>query len=266
MSWSKRLRMGVVVLAVSGGMGMGIPALGEFTGVASPANALPTGKEVLEKYLEKTGGRAAYEKLTSRVSTGKLEVKAAGISATTVIYQNGDGKVRVTMDIKGMGLQEQGFDGTNVWEVSPMTGARLVTGEEREQFLGEVPLNSELKFAERFASIENVGEETIEGKATYHLVLKPKTGAAQESWYDKETGLLVKTLQVSKSPQGEVKVESYPTDWRTVDGVLVPFATRQVGAGAEYVLSVEKVEHNVTIAPEKLAAPEEVQKLAAKAK
>lgn len=232
----------------------------------SAEGKLPSGKDVLEKYLEKTGGRETYGKITSRVSTGKLEIKAAGISAAVTIAQGGDGKFRVTTDIKGMGVQEQGFDGTTAWETSPMAGPRILTGEEREDLLGEVPLNSELKFAENFTSIETVGEETVGDKPAYKVLLKTKSGSESTRWYDKTSGLLVKTAQVSKSAQGEIKIESYPGDWRPVDGVLMPFATKQVAAGQEYTLTVEKVEQNQAIAPERFTAPEDVQKLVAKGK
>jgi hypothetical protein len=268
MVWQNRVKVGVMVLAagVAAAATTAGSALAAQAPAVQPAEKALTGTQVLERYLEKTGGREAYLKITSRTSKGKLEVKAAGISAAVTIAQNAEGKIRVTTNITGVGNQEQGFDGTIAWETNPMTGARIVTGDEREQFLAETPLNSELKFADRYASIENVGEETIGDKPAYKVVLKGKSGSEETRWYDKESGLLLKSSQVSKTAQGDIKVESYPSDWRAVDGVLMPFSTRQVAAGAEYVIALDSVVQNAPIPAETFTPPEEVQKLAAKAK
>jgi hypothetical protein len=46
--------------------------------ILSAADALPTGEAILDKYIEVTGGKAAYEKKISEVSTGVMEFTGKG--------------------------------------------------------------------------------------------------------------------------------------------------------------------------------------------
>ena len=48
--------------------------------VASRAEDLPKGEDVLKQYVEATGGKAAYEKVKNRVMKGTLEIPGAGIA------------------------------------------------------------------------------------------------------------------------------------------------------------------------------------------
>jgi hypothetical protein len=55
---------------------------GQYTVTAQEKPDLPTADTVLNQYIEATGGRAAYEKLKNRVSTGTIELPAANIKGT----------------------------------------------------------------------------------------------------------------------------------------------------------------------------------------
>jgi hypothetical protein len=112
-----------------------IPAFG--------ADALPAADTVLNRYVEVTGGLAAYEKVKSEIVTGKIEFPALGLKGDMVRYSSGPDNYYVTADLAGIGKIESGVSHGVVWENSVLQGPRIKTGEERAQALIEARLIGE---------------------------------------------------------------------------------------------------------------------------
>ena len=225
---------------------------------------LPSGKDVYEKFIAATGGRATYEKIKSRVTSAKMELPAQGIKGTLTMYQVAPASGYMVIDLPGAGMIERGTDGTVVWETNPMTGPRIMSGQEREQALREMKINSELNPDQYYDSIETKSLEDVNGKPCYRVDFVSKTGVKESRWYDKDSGLLVKGSVDVQSQMGPIHAESTVDDYRDVDGLKVPFKTTQTGNGLTFVVTMEKMEHNVDVPKEKLALPEDVKKLLAK--
>lgn len=65
-------------------------AAGSASGQASAAltaEVTPTVDQVLDKYVQAVGGKSAFEKLTTRVMKGKVEVPGIGESGKVEIYK-----------------------------------------------------------------------------------------------------------------------------------------------------------------------------------
>ena len=130
-----------------------------FTGIAPEHDATPgryrasvmadpTGEQVIDRYVEATGGKAAYEKIKSRVITGKMSIPAQGISGDILIHQKAPNLSHTSITIPQIGGKiERGFNGEVGWEKNPMTGSRVLDGEEKQQMLREASLNNELHWA-----------------------------------------------------------------------------------------------------------------------
>jgi hypothetical protein len=56
-----------------------------FTGVLAAAD-LPKGETLLDKYIEATGGKAAYARIHSDMTTGTMEFKAMGLKGKITTY------------------------------------------------------------------------------------------------------------------------------------------------------------------------------------
>jgi hypothetical protein len=97
---------------------------------AQAQSALPTADQVLEKYITAVGGREAMEKVTSRVSTGTVEIPEMGAAGTITISEKAPNKSLAVFEIAGMGQVRQGSDGTAAWEDSPVSGVRDKSGTE----------------------------------------------------------------------------------------------------------------------------------------
>lgn len=227
--------------------------------------ALPSGMDVLEKYLAATGGRAAYEKVKSRVTHATMDAPAMGIKGKVTIMQVAPNTGYVHTEITGVGVVEQGTDGTIVWEKSAMMGPRIVEGQERESLQRSLTINGELQPEKFYKSVETVGVEDVDGRPCYKVEIVTNAGGKETRFYDKETALLVKTNAVASTQMGEIPIVATATDYREVDGIKMPFKATQEMMGRTITVSIEKIEQNVEIPADKLQMPADVKALADKA-
>ncbi len=87
------------------------------------------------------------------------------------------------------------------------------------------------------------------------LSLTPKSGKPSTEYYDKTSHLLVKQTSTTTSPMGEVPVEVYPSDYKAVDGVMIPFTVTQKVLTQEIVMKMTEIKHNVDVPADAFKRP-----------
>jgi hypothetical protein len=228
---------------------------------------LPPAEKILDKYVEVTGGKATYEKITNRVTKGMIEMVGSGIKFDVTIYAAAPNKMYSLLESKELGKIEKGIDGDVVWEMSLMAGPQVKTGDERALVLRSTALDGVANWRKLFKKVECPGVETVDDKPCYKIVLTPAEGEPEVRWYDKESNLLAKTAVTLKLPAGTVPIESYPSDYKPVNGILLAHKVKQVVAGVQQTLIVaEKIEHNVQMPKDRFDLPAEVRALVEKQK
>lgn len=225
--------------------------------------ALPEGAAVLEKSLEMGGGRAAFEKVKSRVSTVKMKVEQVGIEGTITMHQSADGNALMVANLPGVGETRTGLTDGVLWEISPMTGVRIIEGPEKQQQLRAFRLNAELEPEKFFRKIETVGREKVGDRDAFKLVLTPTEGEPETRYYDAENFRLLRVEMSVQSPMGAIRATSDMSDYKTVDGMDLPHTIVQSFQGMKFVTTMTEVKHNVEIDPAIFALPEDVKKLLA---
>ena len=85
--------------------------------------------------------------------------------------------------------------------------------------------------------------------------MTPKSGKPTNEFYDKASHLLVKETSTTASPMGEVQVEEFPSDYKTVDGILIPFKITQKVLTQEIVIKVAEIKHNVELPADAFKRP-----------
>jgi hypothetical protein len=218
-----------------------------FLAVPGPARAadeaLPSGEAILDKYVEATGGKAAYAKLHNRVSKGFFEFVGMGIKADLTIY---------------------GAEPDNMYSL--LEGEGLGKIEEKALALREAAFHGTVQWRKLYKKAECVGMETVNEKPCYKVVLTPNEGKPVTSYYDQKSNLLVKIEMTVVTPMGEIPFESYPGDYKRIDGILIPHKTVIKVMGQERMITIESVEHNVDMPKDRFALPEDIQALLAKEK
>lgn len=222
------------------------------------------GEDVLDRYVEVTGGKEAYEKFHNRVSRGTMELPALGLKGKATLYQAAPGKMYMDADLPGIGKIEEGTDGHTVWEKSTAGGARVKKGEEGANALRAAAFNSDVNWRKVYAKAETLGLATADGKACYKVKLTTPEGQVRTNYYDHKTGLLVKAESREKTQAGELPTEALVDDYKKVDGILMPHRLREKVLTQEFVLTFEKIEHNVELPADRFDLPADIKKLAAR--
>ncbi len=228
---------------------------------ASADEPLPKAEEVLDKYVEATGGKAAYEKLKNSVAKGTMEVVGAGVKGKVVVYQEPPNKMRTEVELENLGKIIEGTDGKIVWEINPITGDRIVEGDEKAEKLLHSTFNGEIHWKDMYAKAECTGVEDVDGKPAYKIVLTPKEGGGKPTteYYDKASHLQVKSVAMSKTPMGEIEVATYPSDYKKVDGVLISHKATQKLLTQEVTITIGELKHNVDLPADTFKFPESLK-------
>jgi hypothetical protein len=235
-----------------------------FAGALAAADDLPKGEALLDKYIEATGGKAAYAKVHSDKTVGTMEFKAMGLKGKVTTFAAEPDKKYSEVVLEGIGKMQEGVNDGVAWSMSSMQGPHVKEGDEKAETLLQAKFNSDLNWRDQFQSAETVGVETVEGKECYKVVLTPKTGSPSTRWFDKGSNLLVKISMTSKSAMGEVQSESVISEWRKEGDLLMPHKINTKVATMELVMTVESVQHNPEIPKDRFDMPDEVKALVKK--
>ena len=136
-------------------------------------------------------------------------------------------RMRLELQFKGQ-TAVQVYDGTNGWKVRPFLNRMEVEGYTEDE-LHKAALQSELDgplvdFEAKGTKIELEGTEKVEDHDTYRLKVTMKDGHSMHIWIDAKTFLETKVEGTPRRLDGvEHPVQVYYRDYRSVDGLQVPF-------------------------------------------
>lgn len=219
------------------------------------AAPLPTSEQILDKYVEALGGKAAIEKITSREAKGNFEVPAFGASGSVQMVSKAPSKAAVVIDVPGFGVIQQVYDGKTGWDNMPQMGLREISGSELETKKLDADFYRPLHLKELYPTITVKGKQKVEEKDAWLVEAKPASGTAEKWYFDVQTGLLVRQDAQRESAQGSAEIQVSFKDYRDIDGMKVPFELKQVLPGMEITIKLDSVKHNVEVDEARFAKP-----------
>ena len=228
---------------------------------ATTTSSLPSGRAIIDRYVQAIGGRDAVLRHTTIRSVGTFEMPAAGVKGDLLVVQAKPNKMALTMNIPGMGQMNTGFDGTTGWSINPMQGPRLLEGKELEQIREDAGPAATLRGPDRVRSAETVELTTMGGQPCYKVRIVSMSGRETFDCYSPETGLLVGMTQRQESPMGTVEVTTLFSDWKEFNGLKTATKLRQSMMGQEQVLTIDRLEFDRPEDMKAVELPEQVKPL-----
>ncbi|HVN08879.1 MAG TPA: outer membrane lipoprotein-sorting protein [Patescibacteria group bacterium] len=225
---------------------------------ALPA-AAQTVDEIIAKNMEARGGEAKLRAVKAVRMTGKIEV-GPGMVAPMVMMIKRPEMVRMEFTVQGM-TAVQAYDGKDGWGIMPFQGkkdAEPMSADDAKLMEAEGDLDGPLvDYKSKGNSVEYLGKEKVEGSDAYKLRVTRKNGIVETSFIDVDSGLEVKTITKAKVHGNETEEESMYSDFRTVDGLVIPFAIESgtVGGTQKQKITVEKVEFNPDLSDSQFHMP-----------
>nr|WP_309685455.1 hypothetical protein [Armatimonas sp.] len=217
----------------------------------------PTGASLMDKYVASIGG-AAWLKVQNFTAKGTISIPAQSITGMVEVFAKAPNQFAMKQNIKGVGESSSGFDGAIGWSKDPFSGLRVLGGAELAALKAQSSLSLRpAQWKGVYASAVLSGTVKVNGAPAYKVKLTPKSGNPETQYFDVKTGLQVRSDQVVESPQGKIAVESYLSDYRTVNGVKIPFKTRQLVGQAEVIIQFSELKVNTTVDDASFAKPKE---------
>ena len=229
------------------------------------AQALPAAEVILDRFVEATGGKAAYQQHRTEILTGTISFPAQGLNGSLTRYAAAPDKEYSVVELGPIGKIESGVSAGIAWEKSTLLGARLKSGEEKSQAARQARFNAPLDWRAIYVKVETAGTETVRDEECYKVVLTPTAGKTESQFFSKKTGLLVKTIATAASPMGEIPVEVELSGYQQFGGVLYPTRSRQKAGGQDMEITITGVRLNEAIPDEYFQLPPEIRALLDKA-
>ena len=224
---------------------------------AKPGEAAPkppTPAEVVDKYLQAIGGKAAADKLTSRVMKGSYI--AFGRTMPLEVYQKGADKMLAIIENPQQGTTHQGLDGETGW-IKTRAEQRDMNSVELARIKSVATFYDAIKVNQPPSKIAPAGKAKIGDQEVIVLRMPLSPDRSQRMYFDTQTGLLLRVVVLTQTPIGRVPEQYDFEDYRDVDGVKMPFTIQYatVDGRAAATRKFTEIKHNVAIDDEKFKKP-----------
>jgi hypothetical protein len=188
--------------------------------------------EILSKYYE-TVGMEYIKKWNTVILTGKA--KNQGMEFPVKIIMKRPDKIRTEVEIQGNKMISA-FDGQVGWNISPWAGTsdpQDMTGDEVKVMKEQADFEGVLvDWQTKGHKLELLGKEEMDGTSVYKIKVVKANGDNETDFIDAENFVPIKVISVTFVQGNESESESYPGNYKEVEGAMMPFSIENKFKGA----------------------------------
>jgi hypothetical protein len=212
--------------------------------------------DILSSYYKAVG----LEKMKDwQTVTGSGKTLAGGQEFPFKMMVKKPDKIRVEAEVQGNKMI-QAFDGTNGWSVTPWSGSsepQDMTKDDIKGMKNQADQEGVLyDWQKKGHKLEFLGKEDLEGSSVYKIKVTRADGDIETYFIDAETYLPLKVGNVVKIQGNEIESETYLSNYRDVNGVLIAmtFISKYKGQTVSQV-EMEKYEINLPVSDSLFVKP-----------
>ena len=219
---------------------------------------------IIAKHIEAHGGLEKWNKVETMKVTGQFT--AFSIEKDFMALKTRSGEYYADLQM-GKHQVIEAFDGKQGWTIDPwqeINYARRINSGEENVFAQKAEFTTPFfNYKERGHQVEFVGEEKLEGLDVFVLKLTRSNGKSEKWYLDANTYLEYKCESNWVDFARELPSETFFDDFRTVDGLVIPFFVERTFWQRDRVMQIENVEINSVFDKQLLEMPkrEEIKKL-----
>jgi len=219
---------------------------------------LPNPADLLDRFVEATGGRSAYDAIKSEVIKAEVSYTSEKLKFALLSYAAGN-REYTSYDVPSLGKFEAGDDGQIAWEKSVMSGVSLSLHGTGTRFMGPGP-SEVMTWWDAALTMETVSQDNASGAPCYLVRMGPKEVNPPSACFDVKTGLLSKII--ASGPDGES--EQLFSDYRNVNGLNICHRIETKIDGHAATVEIKQVDINAPLPPGVFDLPSDVQTLKAR--
>jgi outer membrane lipoprotein-sorting protein len=217
---------------------------------SAQTSSAPTVDEVINKHIAARGGLDKMKAISTVRMSGTATI-GPGIQAPVVLQLKRPGEVRMEITVQGKALV-QATDGKTAWTISPFEGSsdpQTVSAEDAKDLDEQADFDGPLvDYKAKGHSVELIGKEDFEGSPVYKVKLTLKGGDVQYIYIDADSFLELKETTKRTQQGKEIELESYPSNYKAIGGVLFPHAIETKANGQPaFQVTLDKIEVNTPI-------------------
>jgi outer membrane lipoprotein-sorting protein len=206
--------------------------------------------EVLAKNYQARGGFDKLRALTAMKVTGKIVVSDQRLELPMVLWQKNPNKLRIENTFQDKVIV-QAYDGQKAWWIMPFMApdAREMSQEQSKEFKEQADFENPLVvYKEKGYKLELLGKEDMEGTPVFKLKLTKGDGREIYFYLDAASGIDLKNTMVLKAGETETINEIIFSDYKPVNGLLLPFhIENRTNGKTQAQLTVATIEINQVI-------------------
>jgi len=199
-------------------------AITELDDVVSRAEGVPTPTQVLDRYLQAIGGAEKVAGITSIVATGKVEAFGSFGGGGNFEYFAQAPDKRAMLSHLPDGESSRTFDGRAGWFAIPLAVVPKypLTGGELDGARLDAQLSFPAQIARTLTGLRVGPRTSLQGTGVYLLQGNGARGSFVSLYFDRESGLLLRTIRYTPSKIGNVPTQVDYEAYRDVGGITFP--------------------------------------------
>lgn len=208
---------------------------------------LPTAEEILAKYYAAVGGKDAATKFKTIVMKGTVERSEGRVSQIEVTLKEAD-KYLITQT-SAQGVMTLGVNGEQTWTKTGNNPLTVTQADLERLRRNAFSYYTPIKGVEQAKDLKVLGIEKVGDRQAYVIAFTLDPETTRKLFFDKETGLLLRTLTLMRTIIALMPEQVDLADYRDVGGVKLPFTiiTSNTATWDTATRRFTEIKHNVAV-------------------
>lgn len=203
----------------------------------------PTVDEVFKRFGRLTGEALESGRVTARLIKGRFSAPELSYVGRFEAYSTESPKSWAVNIVDSVSSARYGFDGKSAWALTD----NKIWGAERLPFLAQADLFQDIRLSNRYSRTKLIGKVQEGDREVYLVEATPRTGSPEKLYFDVQNGLLLHREFTRSTKRGAFQFEIYFSNWRNINGLLLPCTMTYLVSNGTMVISVDEIKHNVSI-------------------
>ena len=217
----------------------------------------PTPQELVDRWIEVSGGKENWDKIRSMDQKGTFSMPGMGITGKVEIMMQEPNLMRTNIEIPGIGMINEGFNGTTAWSINPMTGPTIKSGMELVQAKRSASFKAQMDPLKDFDSSKTIGKGSFNGTDCWVVEATAEDGVSK-LYFDIESGMACGVSMIANTPQGQLEM-TVKTEAPKKFGDLTLNSKMTISAmGQSQVMTIDSISY-AEIDPSKFALPPAIE-------
>jgi predicted Zn-dependent peptidase len=204
-----------------------------------------TADQVIDKYIKALGGREKIGQIKD--VTMNMTASIQGMNLSVVQQSKVPNKSKLVMQAQGMEIMNITSDGNRATRAQ-MGNQQEVTGDELAGLKVQNTMFGEMSYDQLGVKKSLAGIEPVDGKDAYKIELELPGGSKATEFYDVESGLKTRVINIQNTPEGPVSQSSDLNNYKEVNGVKFPHLIMTTVGPQQIRMEVTSVSVNQNLA------------------